>query len=349
MDLGTKRAPCRTLLELILCIQQAGGQRLVDLLEDFVEVLLRLFLLPCHGIFVAGHHLLELPLAGHRTHLVAHLGSQLQAWGEERQPAGNALAPLDLLEGHLVAEHEPDIRLHLQQGLQLGVQQRDPPSFSVGLAALQSALGFMPHSCQGGSPRQGLRQGRRCCGHNRQSAPTHLYPIASRSGKHAGIQVLFGGPPGIFLRISRASGEQVAQGNQRLAGLRQGDLLPVEEVAVQQELRLCFVPCFLISAVLFFPAARTMAATQLHVVDAASIAVGQKLKGLNDLLIECNSFCCFHGSRLSTQAQNQSVRVRFQCALPVCLAYLLCVRRSADFQDLIVVLWLRLLFLSGFV
>ena len=53
-----------------------------------------LFLLPCHGIFVAGHHLLELPLAGHRTHLVAHLGSQLQAWGEERQPAGNALAPL---------------------------------------------------------------------------------------------------------------------------------------------------------------------------------------------------------------------------------------------------------------
>lgn len=40
----------------------------------------------------------------------------------------------------------PDIRLHLQQGLQLGVQQRDPRSFSVGLAALQSALGFMPHS-----------------------------------------------------------------------------------------------------------------------------------------------------------------------------------------------------------
>jgi hypothetical protein len=42
----------------------------------------------------------------------------------------------------------------------------------------------------------------------------------------------------------------------------------------------CFVPCFLISTVLFFPAARTMAATQLRVVDAASIAVGQKLKGL---------------------------------------------------------------------
>lgn len=53
-----------------------------------------LFLLPCHGIFVAGHHLLELPLAGHRTHRVAHLGRQLQAWGEERQAAGNALAPL---------------------------------------------------------------------------------------------------------------------------------------------------------------------------------------------------------------------------------------------------------------
>lgn len=66
--------------------------------------------------------------------------------------------------------------------------------------------------------------------------------IASRSGKHAGIQVLFGGPPGIFLRISRASGEQVAQGDQRLAGLRQGDLLPVEEVAVQQQLRLLTTP-----------------------------------------------------------------------------------------------------------
>jgi len=46
----------------------------------------------------------------------------------------------------------PDIRLHLQQGLQLGVQQRDPPSFSVGLAALQSALGFMPHSLRSKGP-----------------------------------------------------------------------------------------------------------------------------------------------------------------------------------------------------
>ena len=38
--------------------------------------------LASHGVFVAGDHLLEFPLAGHRAHLIAHLGRQLQekAW-----------------------------------------------------------------------------------------------------------------------------------------------------------------------------------------------------------------------------------------------------------------------------
>ena len=53
-----------------------------------------LLLLPCHGVFVAGHHLLELPLAGHRAHLIAHLGRQLQAWSEEREAAADPLAVL---------------------------------------------------------------------------------------------------------------------------------------------------------------------------------------------------------------------------------------------------------------
>ena len=62
------------------------------------------------------------------------------------------------------------------------------------------------------------------------------------------------------------------------------------------------------------------------------------LHHLNDLLIERHSLCFLFGTCLSTQAQDQAVRVRFQCALPVRLADLLRVRGAAEFQDLIVVL-----------
>lgn len=86
-----------------------------------------LFLLPRHRIFVAGHHLLELPLAGHRTHLVAHLGSQLQPWGEERQPAGNALAPLVPQSGSKGAEEPIKNRKKHGKNLAMLLGKKDEP------------------------------------------------------------------------------------------------------------------------------------------------------------------------------------------------------------------------------
>ena len=41
--------------------------------------------LASHGVFVAGDHLLEFPLAGHRAHLIAHLGRQLQEKAKKKK------------------------------------------------------------------------------------------------------------------------------------------------------------------------------------------------------------------------------------------------------------------------